>query len=139
MRGRSRSRARACPGYLARMNQEFVDAARSVSPRALVDLLDHLGPQLDRLWQSLDLGATGEPVPWAVPGQPAPVWLDVAREYTELWVHQQQVRDAVGRPGANSDRLTWPVVDTLLRAVAKETDAPGVTRPAVPQASAGAS
>ena len=38
------------PQFLARMNQEFVDAARSASPRALVDLLDHLGPQLDRLW-----------------------------------------------------------------------------------------
>ena len=105
------------PEFLARMNQEFVDAARSVSPNALVDVLDHLGPQLDRLWQSLDLGATGEPVSWAAPGRPAPVWLDVAREYTEFWVHQQQVRDAVRRPGANSDRLTWPVVDTFLRAV----------------------
>ena len=45
------------------------------------------------------------------------MWLDVAREYTEFWVHQQQVRDAVGRPGANGDQLTWPVVDTFLRAV----------------------
>jgi len=105
------------PAFLARVNQEFVDAARYWSPRALVDLFDHLGPQLDRLWASLDLGALGEEVSWAAPGQPAPVWLDVAREYTEFWVHQQQVRDAVGRPGANSDRLTWPVVDTFLRAV----------------------
>ena len=94
------------PQFLARMNQEFVTAAQFVSPRALVDLLDHLGPQLDRLWQSLDLGATGQAVSWAAPGQPAPVWLDVAREYTEFWVHQQQVRDAVGRPGANSNQLT---------------------------------
>jgi len=105
------------PQFLARMNQEFVDAARSASPRALVDLLDHLGPQLDRLWQSLDLGAIGEAVSWAAPCRPAPVWLDVAREYAEFWVHQQQVRDAVGRPGANGDQLTWPVVDTFLRAV----------------------
>ena len=37
------------PQFLARMNQEFVDVARSVSSRTLVDLLDHLGPQLDRL------------------------------------------------------------------------------------------
>lgn len=50
-------------------------------------------------------------------GPAASVWLDAAREYTEFWVHQQQVRDAVGRPGANSGRLTWPVVDTFLRAV----------------------
>lgn len=105
------------PGFLARVNQEFVDVARYWSPRVLVDLLEHLGPQLDRLWASLDLGRTGEAVSWAAPGRPAPVWLDVAREYTEYWVHQQQVRDAVGRPGANSDLLTWPVIDTFLRAV----------------------
>ena len=105
------------PQFLARVNQEFVEAARHLSPRALVDLLDHVGPQLDRLWQSLDLGATGEAVSWAAPCRPAPVWLDVAREYAEFWVHQQQVRDAVGRPGANGDQLTWPVVDTFLRAV----------------------
>lgn len=105
------------PQFLARTNEEFVAAARQVSPRVLVDLLDHLGPQLDRFWPSLDLGATGEPVSWAAPGQPAPAWLDIAREYTEFWVHQQQIRDAVGRPGANSDRLTWPVVDTFMRAV----------------------
>ena len=31
-------------------------------------------------------------------------------------MHQQQVRDAVGRPGANDERLTAPVTDTFLRA-----------------------
>ena len=48
---------------------------------------------------------------------PAPAWLDVAREYTEYWVHQQQVRDAVGRPGADDEHLTAAVTDTFLRAV----------------------
>src|SRR5262249_11924177 len=86
-------------------------------PRALVDLLDHLGPQLDQLWQSADLGATGEAVSWAAPGQPAPVWLDIAREYSEFWVHQRQVRDAEGRPGANSDRPAWAAPDTFLCAL----------------------
>ena len=41
----------------------------------------------------------------------------MAREYTEYWVHQQQVRDAVGRPGACSERLMAPVIDTFVRAV----------------------
>jgi hypothetical protein len=45
------------------------------------------------------------------------VWLDVAREYTEYWVHQQQVRDGVGIPGADDDELTFPVMDVFLRAV----------------------
>jgi uncharacterized protein (TIGR03083 family) len=105
------------PGFLHRVNQEFVDVARRWSPRVLVDLLAHLGPQLDELWASLDLDQTGEAVSWAAPGVPAPVWLDVAREYTEYWVHQQQVRDAVGRPGANEERLAAPVTDTFLRAL----------------------
>ena len=99
------------------MNQEFADTAQSWSPRLLTDLLGHLGPQLDELWASLDLGRTGEAVSWAAPGRPAPVWLDVAREYTEYWVHQQQVRDAVGRPGADDERLAPAVTDTFLRAV----------------------
>ena len=105
------------PGFLHRVNQEFVDVARSWSPAVLVDLIGHLGPQLDQFWASLDLNRAGEPVSWAAPGVPAPVWLDVAREYTEYWVHQQQVRDAVGRPGAADERLTAPVTDTFLRAV----------------------
>ncbi len=105
------------PGFLHRMNQEFVDVARRWSPAVLVDLIGHLGPQLDQFWASLDLNRAGEPVSWAAPGVPAPVWLDVAREYTEYWVHQQQVRDAVGRPGAADERLTAPVTDTFLRAV----------------------
>lgn len=104
------------PGFLARVNQELVDVARHWSPQILVDLISHLGPQLDQLWASLDLGRTGEAVSWAAPGVPAPVWLDVAREYTEYWVHQQQVRDAVGRPGADDERLAAPVSDTFLRA-----------------------
>jgi hypothetical protein len=104
-------------GFLHRVNQEFVDVALRWSPRVLVGLLAHLGPQLDELWASLDLDRTGEAVSWAAPGVPAPVWLDVAREYTEYWVHQQQVRDAVGRPGANDERLAAAVTDTFLRAV----------------------
>ena len=56
-------------------------------------------------------------VSWAAPDVQAPAWLDVAREYTEGWVHQQQVRDAVGRPGADDAELTGAVIDTFLRAV----------------------
>ncbi|MGN6793028.1 MAG: maleylpyruvate isomerase family mycothiol-dependent enzyme [Streptosporangiaceae bacterium] len=105
------------PAFLHRVNQEFVDVASLLSPRVLIDLLDYLGPQLDRLWADLDLDRLGEAVSWAAPGVPAPTWLDVAREYSEFWVHQQQIRDAVGRPGANAENLTAPVIDAFLRAV----------------------
>jgi uncharacterized protein (TIGR03083 family) len=105
------------PAFLDRVNQQFVDVAARWSPQVLIDLLGHLGPELEQLWASLDLGQLGAAVFWAAPDVPAPVWLDVAREYTEYWVHQQQIRDAVGKPGANDDELTFPVMDTFLRAV----------------------
>jgi uncharacterized protein (TIGR03083 family) len=105
------------PVFLARANQEFVDTAASWSPRVLIDLLGHLGPQLDEMWAARDLDRLGWSVSWADPDRPAPMWLDAAREYTEFWVHQQQVRDATGRPGADGAKLVGPVIDTLLRAV----------------------
>jgi hypothetical protein len=55
-------------------------------------------------------------VTWAGP-EPAPVWLDVAREYTERWHHHQQIRDALGRPALTAPRLFAPVLDTLVRAL----------------------
>src|SRR5918992_929413 len=35
---------------------------------------------------------------WAA-GDEVPRWFDLARDLTERWVHQQHIRDAVGRPG----------------------------------------
>ncbi|MFC4011259.1 maleylpyruvate isomerase family mycothiol-dependent enzyme [Nonomuraea purpurea] len=105
------------PGYLARTNDEFVRATRQCSPQLMIELLAHLGPELDRLWAAFDLTAPAHlEVSWAGPG-PSPAWLDIARDYTEFWVHQQQIRDAVGRPGADRPELMRPVLDTFLRAL----------------------
>jgi hypothetical protein len=46
-------------------------------------------------------------VSWAGPDT-SPAWLDIARDYTEFWVHQQQIRDAVDRPGADRPQLLHP-------------------------------
>ncbi|AXK36843.1 maleylpyruvate isomerase family mycothiol-dependent enzyme [Streptomyces armeniacus] len=105
------------PSYVNRTNGEFVTAARQLSPRVLTELLGHLGPQLDALWAAQRLDAPAAlSVSWAAPpGEDVPAWLDIAREYTEHWVHQQQIRDAVGRPGADGPDLLGPVVDAFLR------------------------
>ncbi len=36
---------------------------------------------------------------WASDG-PVPMWFDLAQDLTERWVHQRQMRDAVGRLGS---------------------------------------
>ncbi|GAB2655642.1 maleylpyruvate isomerase family mycothiol-dependent enzyme [Nocardia goodfellowii] len=106
------------PSYLARVNEEFVRAMRQGSPRVLTDLLAHLGPQLDSVWATtVDLTEPARlNVSWAGLGT-SPAWLDIAREYTEFWVHQQQIRDAVSRPGADDAALLGPVLVTFLHAL----------------------
>ncbi|MGZ3612160.1 MAG: hypothetical protein ACXVBU_19075 [Ktedonobacteraceae bacterium] len=45
------------------------------------------------------------------------MWLDTAREYTERWIHQQQIRDAVNKPGLKERRFFHPILDTFVRAL----------------------
>lgn len=102
--------------WINRLNTVWVEAMRRLSPRVLCDLLRFTGPQVEEFFASLDPLAPGVPVDWAGP-KPAPVWLDLAREYTERWHHQQQIRDAVGKPGLRQRRFFAPVLDTFVRAL----------------------
>ena len=115
------------PGLVAaidRQNAVWVEGTRRVSPRLLIELLDLTGGLTEAYFTSLDMTALGMPVDWAGP-DPAPVWLDVAREYTERWVHQQHIRDAVGRPGLKERRWFAPVLDAFVRGLPRALrDAP---------------
>ncbi|HEX7832287.1 MAG TPA: hypothetical protein VF787_21700, partial [Thermoanaerobaculia bacterium] len=55
---------------------------------------------------------------WAVSwagDESSPNWFDIARELTERWHHQQQIRDAVGRPPLFESLA--PVIATFVRAL----------------------
>ena len=47
----------------------------------------------------------------------SPGWFDVARELTERWLHQHQIRLAVGAPPLDDPELSAAVFDTFLRAL----------------------
>lgn len=102
--------------WLAAANDDWVGACRRLSPPVVASLCDAGGAWFEDHVARLDLDAPGPPVTWVGPGE-APVWLDVAREYTERWVHQQQIRDATGRPGLDSARYTGPVIATFVHAL----------------------
>jgi uncharacterized protein (TIGR03083 family) len=102
--------------FINEINRTWVEAARRMSPRVLCDLLELTGRQMVEYWGSLDPFASGEPVSWAGSGA-APVWMDVAREYTEQWHHQQQIRDATGRAPLYEPRLFSPVLATFVLAL----------------------
>ena len=102
--------------FIHRLNDEWVRAAARLSPQLLIDMLQATSPQVLGFWRQADLDATGEPVSWVSP-DPAPVWLDCARDFTEYWVHQQQIREATGRTVATDRRALHTVLDTFLRAM----------------------
>lgn len=119
----------ALPTFLDRINDEWGTATRRISPPLLIGLLLTIGDELVRFWQTVDLNVVGASVYWAGPG-PHPYWLDVAREYTEYWTHQQQIRGATARPGLTEPRYLGPVIDTFLRALPhtlRDVDAPAGT------------
>lgn len=99
-----------------RLNREWVLAARRLSPRLLREFLAFCGPEVEACFSSLDPMQMGGPVGWAG-SDPAPVWFDLAREFTERWHHQQQIRDATGRPPLYDPYFLTPVLDTFVRAL----------------------
>ena len=102
--------------FINRRNGEWVQAARRISPRLLCELLRFTGEQANALFASLDPFALGGVVSWAG-SEPAPVWLDIAREFTERWHHQQHIRDAVGKPGCTQPYFLAPVLAAFVYAL----------------------
>src|SRR5216684_3107174 len=72
---------------LAQRNQRWVDGTRILSPRLITGLLHWSGEQLDAHLSTVELAASSS-VYWA--GE-VPLWFDLAREFTERWVHYQQI------------------------------------------------
>lgn len=96
-------------------NDGWVIAGRRISGPLLADLIDLAGTRLEAHFAGIDLMATGDAIGWAGP-DPAPVWLDVAREYTEIWSHFAQIREAVARPLVDDPALFAPVLRTFMHA-----------------------
>ena len=102
--------------FINRINHEWVAAARRLSPRLIIELLQATGPPLFMYLQTIDPLAAGGVVSWAG-AELAPNWLDLAREYMERWVHQQHIRDAVGKRGQCEPRFIAPVVAASMHAL----------------------
>jgi uncharacterized protein (TIGR03083 family) len=115
--------------FINRQNEDWVAAMRRVSGPLIVELLRFSGERVFAVYRSLDLDSMGPVVDWAGP-DPAPMWLHVAREYTERWLHGQQIYDALGVRRAKERRLFGPVLDTFVRALPhtyRDVDAPAGT------------
>lgn len=104
--------------YLNQLNADWIVAMRRLSPAVLVDLLEHTGQQYTHYLAQLDSFAPATfSVAWAGEST-SPNWFHIAREYTEKWHHQQQIRLAVGQEAALYTREYYhPYLDTSVRAL----------------------
>ena len=98
-----------------RLNQEGVTVYRRLSPPVLIDLMRIACEQSARFHESLDPFAPAAfAVSWA--GEEKSLnWFDTARELTERWHHQEQIRLATNRPGIMVPDLYHPVLDCFVR------------------------
>jgi uncharacterized protein (TIGR03083 family) len=100
--------------YLNQLNAEWVTAVRRISPRVLTDFLEDTGKQYSAYIASLDMNADAPySVAWAGEER-STMWFHVAREYTEKWHHQQQIRQATEKEGIMARELFYPCIDTFL-------------------------
>ena len=98
-----------------RLNREGVAVYRRLSPRVLIEMMKLATKQSAEFHESLDPFDTATfNVSWA--GEETSLnWFDTARELTERWHHQQQIRLATHRPGIMTPDLYHPVLDCFLR------------------------
>ncbi len=100
--------------YLNDLNAEWVNALKRMSPGVLIELSEITGKEYTSYQATLDL-YTEAPYSVAWAGEDSSVmWFHIAREYTEKWHHQQQIREAVGIPGIMTRELFYPCIDTFL-------------------------
>ena len=104
-------------GFLNQLNADWVKATKRLSPALLIELLESTGKEYCHGLSQLD---PFKPAPfsvaWAGESESAN-WFHIAREYTEKWHHQQQIREATGKPGLMEKEFFYPLIDTFMRAL----------------------
>jgi uncharacterized protein (TIGR03083 family) len=116
--------------FINRLNREGVTVYRRLSPKVLIGMMKEACEQSARFHESLDPFAPAAfAVSWA--GEEKSLnWFDTAREFTERWHHQQQIRLATNRPGIMTPELYHPVLDCFVRGLPhlyRDVDAPNGT------------
>lgn len=104
--------------YLNRLNADWVCAMKRVSPHVLIELLEITGQEYSILMNTLNpFEKALFSVAWAGENE-SQNWFHIAREYTEKYHHQQQIRLAVGEADVLLKKeFYFPFLDTSFRAL----------------------
>ncbi len=103
--------------FINRINAEWVTAMKRMSPQVLLWLLQLTGKPVCQHFSALDpYDKAIFPVAWAGETE-SKNWMHVAREYTERFIHQQQIREAVNKQGIITREFFFPFINTFMQAL----------------------
>jgi uncharacterized protein (TIGR03083 family) len=103
--------------YLNQLNADWVTAMKRVSPQVLTEWIASVSKDfIEALKKEDPFVPAVFSVAWSGENN-SPNWFHIARAYTERWHHQQQIRDAVNKPGIITKELYYPVLDTFMMAL----------------------
>lgn len=112
--------------YLNTLNADWVKATRRLSPATIIELLESTNEVVFNEFSKLDpFARAAYPVGWAGEAE-SYNWFDIAREYTERWLHQQQIRDALNNSDLMTTELYQPCLNVFMQGwphTAKEVNA----------------
>ena len=103
--------------YINTKNQECVEISRSFSPQILIDLLELTGQLTHDYWKTVDQNKVETSVSWVSSDEKLPNWVDIAREYTERWLHQSHIREAIKAPLLYETTLFNPFIRAYMLAL----------------------
>jgi len=104
--------------FLNKLNADWVKATKRLSPKVIIDLLKSSGEEYCNFLTTLNPDEKAKfPVAWAGENE-SKNWFHIAREYTEKWHHQQQIRFAIGdEKELLEEKWYLPYLDTSVRAL----------------------
>ena len=103
--------------FLNQLNMTWTNATKRLSPNVIIELLESTGKEYSAHLQTLDPFEDAIfSVDWA--GEETSLnWFHIAREYTEKFLHQQQIRNAVGKQALFTKELFYPFISTFMYAL----------------------
>ncbi|WP_026905299.1 maleylpyruvate isomerase N-terminal domain-containing protein [Pedobacter glucosidilyticus] len=103
--------------HINNLNKEWVTASKRLSPKILIELTSKYQDELIAYFKTLDpFDMALFPVTWAGKSH-SENWFDIAREYSERWLHQQQIRFAFNNQELLDPKFYSPYLEIIMEAL----------------------
>jgi uncharacterized protein (TIGR03083 family) len=97
-------------------NDLWVRATRRLSRNMVVSLLEFTGAQVSTYFAEQINTSDEVYVSWAS-DKPVPMWLQIARELTEYWMHHQHICEAVSITSLKTREFLYPILTAFSHAL----------------------